>query len=1222
MVPTTSYDIIARDKASRAFLGVADSAEEMAATVKKSFESQEATVRRANSRLMADLKAQEASLVKAQTAAEKYGKATAAISKHGATLDKVAGGLAKVGILAGIGFGAAVTSAANFDEAMSGVEATGADAAGNMDALRKAAIKAGADTKYSATEAAQGMQDMLKAGVSAEDVLGGGLTGALNLAAAGQLSVADASGDAAVAMTDFHLKGRDMSHIADVMAAAAGKAQGEVSDMAVALKYVGPIAGSMGVSLEQTAGSIALLAQNGILADQAGTSLRGILSSLTSPSTKAASEMQSLGINVYDAQGKFVGFQGVAGQLHKALHGLTNEERDHALGVLFGNQQLTAARVLYNAGAKGVENWTRKVNDSGYAAQVAHTKMDNLKGDLEQLRGSFETALIGAGEGQQGLLRGGVQDLTKLVNAYNGLSQAAKTNVTRAVGALAVLALGGAATVKILKGVAAVKMSLIDLGITGRNTGAKVAEGAALGEAGMSRMRKAAGLATAAFIGVQTAGQIADAIIGDYSVSADEASAAVEDLANSSRRAGGALGSIFRETKATGDFTGATSDINGLGSALDRVFNRTGYQKVNDWITGVGSHIGLAKGQFGILKDQFGELDTAVAGLASSGSADKAAQAFGKIADEAARDHVSTQQLLSLFPQYQAALHKQAADLGVTNLTAKQYAEWMGGRIPAAIRSASHASASHSTATKDDTQAVAMATAKLKANKKALDDQRKELIAAGNAAISTSNDEIAWRQSIADATKAVKENKHTLDLHTQAGRDNRTALNNLASSTLTYVQDLIKNHASTKKLTGAVKEGRQAFIRVAEQMGATKKQADRMADAAGLVTKKYKAIPKRVSTQITQPGMKQAQRDAENLIRTVKNADGTTATIRYNVDVGGVEVHFSGKGASKMVAQSRAGGGPIHGPGGPRDDRVPVMASNGEFVHQTDAVNYYGMDVMHAINRRQIPKAALHRANGGPVDMRMIVGAPAYGAMLNRYMQEAQSYASRQAGAKAKEFMSQYGGGAVPLGGSGLVRWHGGTFTENFARHLMRAYAMARFNVFQGGWNPGGVAASGSTHDKDAVDAGPATLAVRNALRASGIAAWIRTPAEGFIYHVHGVPLPGAGTPSPQAAWQAQDYLRGGNGLLGGGLVTKDGIYPLSENGRPELVVGRQAGRLRSGSRVYNANDTEQMLGGGITINVYGDVVDSDDFIRKVRVGLDRYDRKRGPVKMTRKAVK
>jgi TP901 family phage tail tape measure protein len=1213
MMPTVSYDIIARDRASRAFLNVAESAQKQAVAVKSSFESQEATVRRANSRLMADLKAQEASLVKAQTAAEKYGKATVAISKHGATLDKVAGGLAKVGILAGIGFGAAVKSAANFDEAMSGVKATGADAAGNMDALRKAAIKAGADTKYSATEAAQGMQDMLKAGVSAKDVLGGGLTGALNLAAAGQLSVADASGDAAVAMTDFHLKGRDMSHVADVMAAAAGKAQGEVSDMAVALKYVGPIAGSMGISLEQTAGSIALLAQNGILADQAGTSLRGILSSLTSPSTKAASEMQSLGIQVYDAQGKFVGFQGVAGQLHKALHGLTNEERDHALGVLFGNQQLTAARILYNAGAKGVENWTRKVNDSGYAAQVAHTKMDNLKGDLEQLRGSFETALIGAGEGQQGLLRGGVQDLTKLVNAYNGLSQAAKTNVTRAVGALAVLALGGAATVKILKGVAAVKMSLIDLGITGRNTGAKVAEGAALGEAGMSRMRKAAGLATAAFIGVQTAGQIADAIIGDYSVSADEASAAVEDLANSSRRAGGALGSIFRETKATGDFTGATSDINGLGSALDRVFNRTGYQKVNDWITGVGSHIGLAKGQFGILKDQFGELDTSVAGLASSGSADKAAQAFGKIADEAARDHVSTQQLLSLFPQYQAALHKQAADLGVTNLTAKQYAEWMGGRIPAAIRSASHASASHSTATKDDTQAVAMATAKLKANKKALDDQRTALIAAGNAAIGASNDEIAWRQAVHDATKAAKDNKHTLDLNTKAGRDNRSALNTLASSVLSYVKDLIEQHASTKRLTSVTQEGRKEFIRIAEKMGMTRGEAKKLANQYGLV-------PKKVRTLIQTPGMKQAQTQTENLIRTVKNADGTTATIRYNVDVGGVEVHFSGKGASKMVAQSRAAGGPIHGPGGPRDDRVAVMASNGEFVHQTDAVNYYGMDVMHAINRRQIPKAALHRANGGPVDMRMIVGAPAYGAMLNRYMQEARSYASRQAGAKAKEFMSQYGGGAVPLGGSGLVRWHGGTFTENFARHLMRAYAMARFNVFQGGWNPGGVAASGSTHDKDAVDAGPATLAVRNALRASGIAAWIRTPAEGFIYHVHGVPLPGAGTPSPQAAWQAQDYLRGGNGLLGGGMVTKDGIYPLSENGRPELVVGRQAGRLRSGSRVYNANDTEQMLGGGnTTINFNGPVFNWDQFIRELRRHGFEFDRQRGPVKQVRR---
>jgi hypothetical protein len=276
------------------------------------------------------------------------------------------------------------------------------------------------------------------------------------------------------------------------------------------------------------------------------------------------------------------------------------------------------------------------------------------------------------------------------------------------------------------------------------------------------------------------------------------------------------------------------------------------------------------------------------------------------------------------------------------------------------------------------------------------------------------------------------------------------------------------------------------------------------------------------------------------------------------------------------------------------------MASNGEYMQTAAAHSYYGTRGMDAIRSMRVPKELLAGyVNGGSINRSLI---EAYHMTAASLLDKRLSAAEAQMATYVRKGLSETGaGGAVPLGGSGLVRWHGGTFTENFARHLMRAYAMVPFNVFQGGWNPGGVAASGTTHDKDAVDAGPATLAVQNALRASGIAAWIRTPAEGFIYHVHGVPLPGAGTPSPQAAWQAQDYLRGGNGLLGGGLVTKDGIYPLSENGRPELVVGRQAGRLRSGSRVYNANDTEQMLGGGITINVYGDVFDWD-FIRKVRV--------------------
>src|SRR5207253_1161835 len=110
----------------------------------------------------------------------------------------------------------------------------------------------------------------------------------------------------------FGLQGRDVAHVADLYSAAAGKAQGSVDDIAQAMKYAGVTASSMGLGIEETTGVMGLFASKGIIGEQAGTSFRGMLLSLTSPSKQAAGVMEELGINVYDASGKFIGMQGVA----------------------------------------------------------------------------------------------------------------------------------------------------------------------------------------------------------------------------------------------------------------------------------------------------------------------------------------------------------------------------------------------------------------------------------------------------------------------------------------------------------------------------------------------------------------------------------------------------------------------------------------------------------------------------------------------------------------------------------------------------------------------------------------------------------------------------------------------------------------------------------------------------------------------------------------------
>ena len=309
-----------------------------------------------------------------------------------------------------------VTAAADFEQAMSGVQAATHESASNMEALRDAALSAGAQTAFSATEAAAGIENLAKAGISTQDILGGGLAGALDLAAAGQLGVADASEIATTALTQFKLSGEDVPHVADLLAAGAGKAQGEVTDLAQALKQSGLVASQMGLSVEETTGTLAAFAEAGLLGSDAGTSFRTMLLRMANPTKQSADLMAQLGINAYDANGAFVGMESLAGQLQTAFEGKTQAERDSAMATIFGSDAIRAAAVLYENGSEGVAGWTDKVNDAGYAAGTAAIQMDNLRGDVDELQGALETAFIQEGSEDLGGLRGLTQLTTNVIN--------------------------------------------------------------------------------------------------------------------------------------------------------------------------------------------------------------------------------------------------------------------------------------------------------------------------------------------------------------------------------------------------------------------------------------------------------------------------------------------------------------------------------------------------------------------------------------------------------------------------------------------------------------------------------------------------------------------------------------------------------------------------------------------------------------------------------------
>lgn len=330
-------------------------------------------------------------------------------------------GIAAAGVAATALGVAAVRMAADFDASMSTVQANTGASADEMNQLRQAAIDAGADTIYSATESADAINELGKAGLSTSDILSGGLSGALNLAASDGMAVGDAAELMDTTLKQFNLTGAESTQVADALAAGAGKAVGSAHDLGLALNQAGLVANSMGVSMQETTGTLAAFANAGMIGSDAGTSLKTMLQRLASPTDKAQTLMDELGINVYDANGKFIGLAGAAGQLQNGLSGLSQQERNAALNTIFGADAVRAANVLYEQGAEGIDDWTKAVSQSGYAADLAAKKNDNLKGDLENLSGSFESLMISLGEGGQGPLRSLVQTLDTLVDGFASL---------------------------------------------------------------------------------------------------------------------------------------------------------------------------------------------------------------------------------------------------------------------------------------------------------------------------------------------------------------------------------------------------------------------------------------------------------------------------------------------------------------------------------------------------------------------------------------------------------------------------------------------------------------------------------------------------------------------------------------------------------------------------------------------------------------------------------
>lgn len=774
-------------------------------------------------RLMADTASYEAAMTRAGSTARSV---ASGMENTGRKSALIASGLTAAG-LAAAAFGvASIKMAADFDQQMSTVQANTGATSAQMDQLRAAAIEAGASTVYSASDSADAINDLGKAGMSVTDILTGGLTGALNLAASDGMAVGDAAEYMANALSMFHLKGSQASQVADTLAAGAGKAVGNVSDFGEALNNCGAQANSFGMNIQETTGVLALFAQNGTIGAEAGTQLNSMLMKLAAPSTEAANTMKELGISAYDAQDHFVGMANFAGQLQKAEKNLTDEQRNQANATIFGSYAIKAANYLYEAGESGVNKWTKAVSESGYAAEQAAAKNNNLKGDLENLGGSMESLMISVGEGAQGPLRKMVQGLDTLVDAFAGLPSGAQqtlvvmaslAGVFGAVHKAAGNLNGSTSTMANNIGLAIDPIQRVKTALGSAQTAFQMFRASSMSASeqmeAFGTSASKAQLKTAGFKAVGSS--VMSLLGGPWGIALTVAGVALSAFVSQQQKAKAASEQLESALESGSDvaseIAGAYQDMSSGGVKLTTWLDKAGISLTDMTSAAMGNEAALKR-----VNKQIKEIDKPGPGATAASAIKKALKEESKAYDDASKK-----------ANEKSKAAKNAVDAD--------------GKSAAAAKDAASANKDLADSASDASEEI--------------DDLVKALfgLESGNLTADQAVDQL--NQKIGELSDTCKDNGvvfdqngNLLDKFSEKGTKTKQALEDIASSAQNAAEKILKQGESTgfssgeiERANGVLQDARDAIIRQAEASGMSEQAANALADRWGLSSDSIKA---------------------------------------------------------------------------------------------------------------------------------------------------------------------------------------------------------------------------------------------------------------------------------------------------------------------------------------------------------------------------------------------
>jgi TP901 family phage tail tape measure protein len=794
------------------------------------------------------------------------------LEKHAASAKKLGSSMTLMGAVAAAGVGLMVKAAVDWQNEWTKVAVDAQGTTAQIDALQGSLRNMAKDMPVSAAKIAEVAGAVAELGVAAPNIAEFSrvmidLSETTNLTATdAAVSISKFMNVMGTSVTDVGRLGATIMELADTSAATAS----EIVDMSLKIAGVANLIGfteaqtlSLSSALASMGSSMAMPVAQGLQKMDAAVRAGGDgLDALAATSGMTSAEFsQAWGTDAAGATAKFVTGLGKIMSSGGSVDDVLARLKISAGKQADGWRRLAADSDLLSNSLKTGENaWSANTALVAEATKQYSTAESRITIAWNRIN----DAAITAGGKLLPMIAGLADGAGKMGDAFGSLPGPVLSLVSSLGIGVAVFGLAGGGLLKLAVSAAEARTAFAAMSVAyPAASAAMVTVGKAAGVAALALVAFAAGAAAMKATGIEnTFGTL------------DDAATTMAKLSGKTDLAASGIDAFFKNTTWTQSLgaSGITDGVNSLSTAFDRLNHPLPVQQMDDFTESVMAFTGT-QSAVSKINDQFKKLDQGLAAMGAGGGADQAAAAFQKVA--AAAKDASPEQLTKLFPEYAHQVYAAGQAVGYTFDGSKELAAAMQGILPAGMT------------------ATQKATIKMKGTvdeaKFSMDDLVKSMFEVGSAALKTSGSAIGVAAAIDDATKAAKDNGKNLDINTEKGRANRTALDQIASSAEAYISQLTATNAETSKVVGATQQARDSFVATAVKMGMSAAAANALADQYGL-------IPGDVKTNVTAPGASQARGSVEDLRASIVNLPpGWQTYINTTLQTKGVEAAYAVK---------------------------------------------------------------------------------------------------------------------------------------------------------------------------------------------------------------------------------------------------------------------------------------------------------------------------------------